>query len=157
MKVIFLDVDGVLNYDELFYSTSNIDGLVLSPTLLDLFRKVVQETDAKVVLSSSWRCGANSLELITSELSSRGISIYGKTPVIFGCHRGHEIELWLDSNNLVSRFAIFDDDANAEYAVDWSQGDAKGHFFKTDFNIGLTEMIATQAIDWLNFTVKDSV
>ena len=146
MKVIFLDVDGVLNYDELFLHPDNADGLVLSPEILDRFCGIVKQTDAKVVLSSSWRHGTNSLGMITLELASRGVVIYGTTPTTFGCHRGHEIQLWLESNNLVDRFAILDDDRNAEYAIDWL-----GHFFCTDFNIGLTEDISNQVINWLNW------
>lgn len=152
MKVIFLDVDGVLNYDELFYSSNNVDGLVLSPEILDRFCNIVKQTDAKVVLSSSWRIGANSRELITLELLNRGVTIYSLTPTTFGCHRGHEIELWLESNNLVSRFAILDDDKNAEYAIDrLLQDNVEGYFFCTDFDVGLTEDMANQIMNWLNW------
>ena len=53
MKAIFLDIDGVLNSEET-HNPRNfpyfIDG-----RLLDRFTELVRTTEAKVILSSSWR------------------------------------------------------------------------------------------------------
>ena len=53
MKVIFLDIDGVLNSD----STSNPRKFpyVIDDMLLARFRELVRKTGATVVLSSTWR------------------------------------------------------------------------------------------------------
>src|SRR3979411_2088839 len=54
MKVIFLDIDGVLNCDK----TPNPRKFpyVVDQTLLARFKTLVGRTGAKVVLSSTWRC-----------------------------------------------------------------------------------------------------
>jgi len=53
MKVIFLDIDGVLNCDH----TTNPRKFpyVVDKKLLARFKKLLSRTGAKVVLSSSWR------------------------------------------------------------------------------------------------------
>ena len=60
MNVIFLDIDGVLNSNEelLNLMTEDFDPIneIFDNHLLVL-QKIVQSTDAKIVLSSSWRMG----------------------------------------------------------------------------------------------------
>ena len=53
MRVIFLDIDGVLNCE----STTNPRKLpyVVEPSLLELLKRLLTLADAKVVLSSTWR------------------------------------------------------------------------------------------------------
>jgi hypothetical protein len=53
VKVIFLDIDGVLNCDE----TPNPRNFpyIVDKKLLARFRRLVERTQAKVVLTSSWR------------------------------------------------------------------------------------------------------
>ena len=53
MKVIFLDIDGVLNCA----STPNPRKFpyIVDPKLLKRFKRLLQRTGAKVVLSSTWR------------------------------------------------------------------------------------------------------
>jgi hypothetical protein len=54
MKIIFLDIDGVLNCD----NTRNPRRFpyVIDPRLLARLKRLLKATHAKVVLSSSWRC-----------------------------------------------------------------------------------------------------
>jgi hypothetical protein len=54
MKIIFLDIDGVLNCDE----TPNPRKFpyIIDKKLLTRLRNLLERTNAKVVLSSSWRC-----------------------------------------------------------------------------------------------------
>lgn len=59
MKVIFLDIDGVLNSDtymekQLDNSSVGIESEI-DPATLILLKKAVDTTGAKIVLSSSWR------------------------------------------------------------------------------------------------------
>ena len=54
--------------------------------------------------------------------------------------RSSEILSWL-SKNKCDNFAILDDDLDAE---------VEGHFFKTNYNIGLTEEITQKVIEFLN-------
>ena len=50
MKVIFLDIDGVLNSD----ASLMVDDRVEGDLILNL-KYIVDKTDAKIILSSSWR------------------------------------------------------------------------------------------------------
>ena len=54
MKVIFLDIDGVLNCDK----TPNPRKFpyLVDKKLLTRFKRLLDRSKAKVVLSSSWRC-----------------------------------------------------------------------------------------------------
>ena len=59
MKIIFLDVDGVLNSDKYINYTSkkNIDGIKadIDVKTIELLKKALDITGAKIVLSSSWK------------------------------------------------------------------------------------------------------
>jgi hypothetical protein len=53
MKVIFLDIDGVLNTTS--SRKPSKDAKVIEPALLRRFRSLVADTGALTVLSSTWR------------------------------------------------------------------------------------------------------
>ena len=56
MKVIFLDIDGVLNTEDTFRKM--IDGFLdieIDEFRVEYLKKIVDATDAKIVLSSSWK------------------------------------------------------------------------------------------------------
>ena len=96
IKVIFLDVDGVLNSRKTERTTKNGYTFVGIRQLKNL-KQIIAATGAKVVLSSDWRYdrddpGHNSdfLEL-RDELRKYGIEFYGFTPEFLGAHRGAEI------------------------------------------------------------------
>lgn len=59
MKVIFLDVDGVLNSNDYIEYTSknNVKGILeeIDPKKIDMLKQVLNITGAKIVVSSSWR------------------------------------------------------------------------------------------------------
>ena len=114
MKIIFLDIDGVLNSDiydrQRGYSDSNIDA-----TRLPLLKRLIDETGAKTVLSSSWREHWSKEEdkmtavgrEIADTLRSGGIELYDKTPVMSS--RGEEISHWLSQHPETEGFVILDD------------------------------------------------
>ena len=58
MKIIFLDVDGVLNNINDFKQKKNKEelehGLVLSKPKIKLLHQIQEKTGAKIVLSSTW-------------------------------------------------------------------------------------------------------
>ena len=54
MKVIFLDIDGVLNTSNSYTVSSNLQ-LPIDNFRLNYLRYIVEKTDAKIVLSSSFR------------------------------------------------------------------------------------------------------
>lgn len=138
MKVIFLDVDGVLNTPKLIkkFGYDHID-----PVLVALLARIVRETEARIVLSSTWRIDENNRNMVEAALAQHGLELLGSTPVykkefLDWVRRHEEIGAWL-AENQVSKFAILDDldDAGIE-----------GSFFQTDENLGLTVEIAEKVI-----------
>ena len=128
MKVIFLDVDGVLNTEECddapkegeegseaFLYHENTPVPLLKRSLDDL-RRVLLQTDAKIVISSSWR-----LELLTKILEALSPSeetvVIGLTPDLSNswAGRGEEVREWLEQNENCSRFVVVDDEHLASF------------------------------------------
>ena len=116
MRVIFLDIDGVLNshaYDrERTATQGNID-----ETRLPLLRRIVEETGAYLVLSTSWRRHwdkePDRRDWIGRELAETfrtyGMDVYDKTPEIDPRERPSEIRAWLDAHPEVREYVILDD------------------------------------------------
>ena len=106
-KIIFLDIDGVLNsnktfaknheWNKLFEKVHNgsIEDIVtnkineIDMEKLFMLRDVCSLTGAKIVISSGWRRLWN-YPLVEEKLVSLGLPIIGVTPYIAG-NRGEEI------------------------------------------------------------------
>lgn len=127
MKVIFLDIDGVLTtWASLSKGSSNLD-----PACLQRFLFLQDQTQAKVVLSSSWRV----LPRLVAVLKQAGIRIQGQTPPTRanGMPRGHEISSWIESQEQPpSDYIILDDESDAGVGHD-------GHLVWTHPRDGLTQ------------------
>ena len=125
MKVIFLDIDGVVNCAT---TTQRHRGFIgIDPYMAFLVGKLVMETDAKVVLSSSWRHSPDGIE----EVERQVCKVYDITPSL-GFIRGDEIKLWLEEHKgEVDRYAIIDDNS------DMRKGQLP-NFFKTQWEVGIT-------------------
>jgi len=94
MRVIFLDVDGVLNSNQSGFGMNKVD-----PQMVARLEKLVQATGAKIVISSSWR-SIFSLNQIKGLLRQMGAptashAVIDRTPVGEG-NRGQEIQEWLE-------------------------------------------------------------
>ncbi len=146
IKVVFLDVDGVLNNNKTVRRTTGGYRFVGSRQLKNL-KRIITETGAKVVLSSDWRYGRDDpshnsdyLEL-RDELSRYGIKIYGFTPELPSEHRGAEIDEWLKAHAEVSNFVILDDRTDIEPNTD--------HWVQTVMSRGLGAEETNQAISIL--------
>ena len=141
MKIIFLDVDGVLNSFQDRYSFD-----LETDYHFELLQKIVQETGAKIVLSSSWRIGLarHGESVLIDRLKEFGMNIISCTPVLNGCCRGDEIRKWLDDTEEdVERFVILDDESDmAEFK--------ETHLIKTDSMVGLQENDVRKCIEMLN-------
>jgi histidinol phosphatase-like enzyme len=156
-KIIFLDVDGVLNCGKTWEGPHE-DGLsTLDPVLCDRLATIVQETGAIVVLSSTWRLfPGEPLEKLTWWLRMRGIHIHSHTKDLSmqigwgnveAC-RGDEIALWLEEHEdefprLEREFVILDDDSDMLPLQ-------RPHHVHTSFKDGLTEAHMLKAIGMLN-------
>ena len=111
MKVIFLDIDGVLNSDEYFDKIKKLDikGIegMIDVEKIKLLKKAIDETGAKVVLISSWRFTTNAQSLKVL-LANYEIHV-DSTPFIQN-KRGLEVKKWLLDNEGVEDFVILDDE-----------------------------------------------
>ena len=117
MKVIFLDFDGVLNNNSYFLDSKEKAPFFLQDEKMILLKQIVDSTNAKIVLSISWREIWNSDLDISLKLKdyfySFDLSVYDVTKNI-NYNRPLEISTWLKENN-VSSYVILDDIANPWY------------------------------------------
>jgi hypothetical protein len=104
MKVIFLDIDGVLNCK----STPNPRKFpyIVDKKLLARFHKLLARTGAKVVLSSTWR--VDPVGLYAAKYW--GIPFIGTCPDMPRAARCKEVIAWLAEHPRVSRYVVLDDE-----------------------------------------------
>ena len=114
MRLIFLDIDGVLNIYSPSYYTSRLrkdqDTKWVEPHLVERLEWLIEHTDAYIVVSSSWRTIMDDLKY---ELEREGFrywdKVIGKTPVLK--HRGEEIKAFLDSfEEPIEAFVVLEDE-----------------------------------------------
>ena len=128
MKVLFLDIDGVLNSENWFgyrlyciknnmfnevinFVNTNDERIKYKLSMIDdraiaNLNRIIEETGCKVVLSSSWRSSRKSVNDLTQYiLKIKGFKyeLYSVTPRIqreeFGTQRGEEIQMWMDKES----------------------------------------------------------
>lgn len=153
MKIIFLDIDGVLN-SYAFLKNIPDDSFGIDNSRLPILKRIIDETGAKIVLSSSWRknwsekaekCTPLGLSLIKL-FSEYGIEIFGKTPEIDYFRRADEIKSVIESySSELESFVILDD-----IKLGW--GDLSSNVVVTDERVGrgLENEHADRAIAILN-------
>lgn len=116
MKVIFLDIDGVLNSDEYFDKIKNLNIESIESEVdiekIKFLKKAVNETGSKVVLTSSWRYTRNAQKL--KELLLKYNIYVGLTSFIQN-ERGLEIKKYLSEHQDVEDFVIVDDEIFDSY------------------------------------------
>ncbi len=116
LKIIFLDIDGVLNSEMYYRSVDRTikDWSRFDPRVVDMIIELVKEFSPKLVISSTWRFGA--IKQLNNELSKSGLKQHlhkdWKTPQVHPSHRGTEIKMWLDKHPEVFNYLILDDDIN---------------------------------------------
>ena len=152
MKVIFLDIDGVMNNNPFIVKTQHEEGFQAYMSKFDpgcvknLNRILDAVPDAKIVVSSSWRLHYKTNSSLRRLLMENGIDagrFVGVTPKR-GVHpeaRGNEIELWLREHDIVESLVILDDDSDMAHLLP--------RLVQTDIESGLTEKDADKAIQML--------
>ena len=137
-RVLFLDCDGVVNSERADWE--HMAPWPLEERCAAEVDRIVAATGAEIVISSVWRNGNEAPKVLAARWP-----VTGKTPnVNHGKVRADEIRAWLAAHPDVTRWAVLDDDADADL------GD--GSFFRTTFADGLTPEIADRAIAWLRAT-----
>lgn len=163
MKVLFLDIDGVLNSHTWFSREGAIrrirsdDEIVLSefdPTAVARLQRVLDVTKAEIVLSSSWRILPSNYEA-----AQRGVGqkFLGRTVNhVFRngnfLARGYEIQAWLQANadRNVEAFAAVDDDTGDEWPEEILE-----RFVHTSWQTGLLDEHVDQLIALLGPAGQD--
>lgn len=120
MKVIFLDLDGTLNNLETFqeYEKRDTSDYPIDEDMLLRLKRIVDATDAKIVLSASARGGWSKkiencygkMKELSEKLLDLNMEIYDKTDYIDG-NREKEISAWIALHD-VSSFIILDDETS---------------------------------------------
>lgn len=152
MKVLFLDIDGVLNSTRTWIAYGGLPhdfrpGLPrFDLVALGMLRRIVHAADARVVLSSAWRTQYSAEEVATA----LGLPIIGSTPVTACWARGREIDAWLrDHEGEVDRYCILDDD-------DDMLPEQRPYFVRTSGHEGVTYDCARKVAELLGVSVHDS-
>lgn len=178
-KILFLDIDGVLNNvaSAIYYRKLGVKEKwergtdVYSYLARNEFSQdavanlwnIVDSTNCKIVISSTWRLGATREEMknwfsgipkiqdaivgYTGHFRKDFIKADGSTGIM-NCPRGMEIAAWLETEHYSAyhdrfRFAILDDDSDM-----WP---VQENLFQTDSHEGLTYRISQKVITHLNY------
>ncbi len=157
MRVIFLDIDGVLNSTAFVANARQKDPTGgnpaddIDPALAAKLDKLVAQTNSQVVLSSDWRKddgrrpGFDATQAALRE-HGLGFELYDATPELSererrdfydyrspGSYtpRGLEIQRWLDLHPETGAFVILDDEPDMEHLAD--------RLVQTDPDAGLSD------------------
>jgi hypothetical protein len=162
IKVIFLDIDGVLN---VYCESHDKWGCTFHQHLVDNLKWIIEETGAKIVVSSTWRFGG--IQYLKDMWEARGLpgEIIDITP---DCHdlvndgrfeyldhvdRGHEIDYWLEGRTDILNYVIVDDDNDFlthQRSRFVRTSNNINHPDSVDIGYGLTKECARRAISILN-------
>ncbi|CCW64904.1 unnamed protein product [Phytomonas sp. EM1] len=141
-KIIFLDCDGVI---------SPFSGPMFSKVHMQRLKKIVDATQAKIVLSSSWRTSEFGRKEVKKQLIANGISPFiGCTPCISSRPRVIEILTWLkDNESLGVKNFLALDDINLP-ALAPNKAFFSKHSITTNGLTGLTDQDVAKAIEILS-------
>lgn len=151
MKIVFLDIDGVLNHEIWFKDWKEYKKLCggevdhekrrwFDPRCIALINRLTDETSAKIVLSSTWRQGVHINDLkkllkgigITGELIGKTPKFYAPDGVGGSLPRGYEIKVWLEkTKKTIESYVILDDDSDMLL-------EQTNNFIKIDTYCGIT-------------------
>lgn len=164
-NIIFLDVDGVLNWDgsKSYVSISeHITYLGIDNIRVKRLAKIVDATNAKIVLTSTWaehfEVGAYKQQdrickYLSNKLRKQSLKIYDIIDQnIPWLDRGIAIDTWL-KNHPHKNWVVLDDQ---NFFRGYDEPVIKDHFINTVDNVdddessGLTDYLTQKAIDILN-------
>ena len=124
MKIIFLDIDGVLvTRNSIKYQYLNFpdeDEIRFSKKAVKNLNKLIRLTKARIVISSTWRLfhSFEKLQNIFEEQEIKGKIIsttsVEKATIEEDIPRGQKITDWLEQNSKVEQYVIIDDDVQAD-------------------------------------------
>lgn len=160
MKIVFLDVDGVLHP-----ATAQPEKM-FQPGSMAVLQQIVQESGAKIVLHSGWKNMLDAqlrpvipqAETLLSALASAGLSLHDVTPNFadeaiikaraFSRVKPKEIKHWLSSCRSVDGWLVLDDIPLQDDLI-------SPHQLVTDPHTGLTEADLPNALHILSLPAPD--
>lgn len=162
MKVVFLDIDGVLNSDlwNAIHQTDIYNGRLIDEDKVKLLSMIIINTGAMIVLHSGWRFWLNKnlqpirkeADYLLSILNKYKINLYDITPDLsteeikkskkFSLIKAKEIMMWLGEHKEVNAYVVLDD-------LDLHNVEISQYQIRTDSKVGLTEIDVRQAIRML--------
>ena len=169
-KVIFLDVDGVLNSSRTLYEDISLEDYLISN-----LKELVDKTGAKIILSSSWRLSTEAVATLMDRLDKFGLAISGMTcdgvdldwlekyefdatkkylDTKFDWDENRQIKITHDRGAEIFKW-LHDHDDCAYVILDDEIEDIKPYFsesviVKTSYKTGLTKEDVKKAIQILN-------
>jgi hypothetical protein len=135
MKIIFLDIDGVLNTTH----TENPRKFpyLVEPELVERLKALKEATGAEIVLSSTWRY--DPVGLLAAK--HHGIPFIDATPDLPQKPRCDEIAQWIHVHPGVERFIVIDDEDDDLEALP---------LFQPSDKVGLNQEVVDGAKAYLN-------
>lgn len=134
MKIVFLDVDGVLNHKK--SKTKFLGYIGIDNDKVLLLKEIIDKTNAKIVLCSSWKINWEPIEkeyqdrfanYLDQKLKEENLYILDKTDD-YGENRGEGIYNWLE-NKCIESWVVLDD----EIFDDYEKYGIIEHLIKTEF------------------------
>lgn len=147
MRYLFLDIDGPLNTGRNDYLDPDRYGHHFDDVAVRNLRRIVEETGASIVVSSSWRhIGVERIREIWKTWGLPG-DIAGCTPGVWGSGRvfdcrGEEIRQWLAENADTDDVYVILDDMGDQEALDKQ----KSCWIRINPHTGISFEDATKAI-----------
>lgn len=171
VKVLFLDIDGVLNSNEHdktmpngkaghapgLWEDATQDIVRWCPMMLARLRRIVARTDCRIVISSNWRVHYPPAHMVWKWKQMFGVYGWTDAPVIgatlklpqkFGqvlngeqTFRGEEVRLWIKEYGPVPAYVCLDDHENFY---------PKQPLVQTDPDVGLQDEQVERCIEILN-------
>ena len=167
-KVIFLDFDGVLN-TERWHSQANREelkdeyGYRFDPVAVENLSRIIEETGAAIVISSSWKC----IGLATMQRMWKDRQLPGKVIDITPNSVSDEFLLNVDLNDMdllsirgqeIKDWLIVKGGSDCNYVIFDDMNDVlqeqEAHFVWVDPAVGITKGNVAQAIRILNGGMK---
>lgn len=137
MKVVFLDLDGVI----VPLGKASLSDKAIAKAVKNFNHLLKEVPDLKIVISSSWR--HHGISYCKRFLEGLGINpdrVVGATGNEHGS-RGHQIQLFLNREPKIKKFVILDDNSDMDHLMN--------KLVKTSQFIGLTEKDVQQAVELL--------